>query len=96
MRQTPASRLVKSELECRRNERVVAVRLIVELLVHWQGGDHTRLTIKKNRAVQTRWATGGDTTSLIDALSEQIPDKSIGAALDWSGKQLVVVTPVHE
>jgi hypothetical protein len=27
----------------------------IQLLLHWQGGDHTRLTVKKNRRGQTRW-----------------------------------------
>ena len=28
----------------------------IELLLHWQGGDHTRLAVKKNRRGQTRWS----------------------------------------
>jgi uncharacterized protein YecE (DUF72 family) len=28
----------------------------IHLLLHWQGGDHTRLMVRKNRRGQTRWA----------------------------------------
>jgi hypothetical protein len=40
--------------------RAVISEIIVDILgdtlaliIHWQGGDHTRLTVKKNRAGQT-------------------------------------------
>jgi hypothetical protein len=59
----------------------------IDLIIHWQGGDHTRLTIKKNRAGQTRWSTDDDVINLIEALARQMPDKSIAAVLNRSGKQ---------
>jgi DNA invertase Pin-like site-specific DNA recombinase len=59
----------------------------IALIIHWQGGDHTRLEIKKNRAGQTRWSTNDDVIGLIHALARQMPDKSIAAVLNRSGKQ---------
>lgn len=58
----------------------------IDLIIHWQGGDHTRLTTKKNRAGQTRWSTDDDVIGLIHALARQMPDKSIAAVLNRSGK----------
>ena len=59
----------------------------VDLIIHWQGGDHTRLTAKKNRAGQTRWSTADDVIELIEALARQMPDQSIAAVLNRSQKQ---------
>jgi DNA invertase Pin-like site-specific DNA recombinase len=39
----------------------------IRLLLHWQGGDHTHLTVRKNRRGQTRWAVEPETTDLIRA-----------------------------
>jgi DNA invertase Pin-like site-specific DNA recombinase len=59
----------------------------IDLIVHWQGGDHTRLTTKKNRAGQTRWSTDDDVIDLIEALARQMPDEAIAAVLNRSRKQ---------
>jgi DNA invertase Pin-like site-specific DNA recombinase len=59
----------------------------IDLIIHWQGGDHTRLTVKKNRAGQTRWSNDDNVIDLIEALARQMPDKSIAAVLNRSGKQ---------
>jgi excisionase family DNA binding protein len=59
----------------------------LQMVVHWQGGDHTRLTAKKNRAGQTRWATDGDIVDLVTALARQMPDETIAAVLNRSGKK---------
>jgi hypothetical protein len=59
----------------------------IHLIIHWQGGDHTRLEIRKNRAGQTRWSTDDDVIGLIEAMARQMPDKSIAAVLNRSGKQ---------
>jgi hypothetical protein len=47
------------------------------LIIHWQGGDHTRLTVKRNRPGQTRWATDDDIVDLVRALARQMPDQTI-------------------
>jgi hypothetical protein len=52
----------------------------IDLVVHWQGGDHTRLTVPKNRTGRHRWTTEAETGELIRALARQQPDVSIAAA----------------
>jgi excisionase family DNA binding protein len=59
----------------------------ISLIIHWQGGDHTRLEVPKNRAGQTRWSTDADVIDLIRVLARQMPDTSIAAVLNRSGKQ---------
>jgi hypothetical protein len=58
----------------------------LELVVHWQGGDHTRLSVRRNRAGQTRWATDADVVDLVRALARQMPDQTIAALLNRLGK----------
>jgi DNA invertase Pin-like site-specific DNA recombinase len=59
----------------------------ISLIVHWQGGDHTRLEVLKNRTGQTRWSTDADVIELIHVLARQMSDTSIAAVLNRSGKQ---------
>jgi len=59
----------------------------IELVVHWQGGDHTRLTVPKNRTGQHRWKTDAETGELIQALARQQPDAGIAAILNRCGKR---------
>ena len=40
----------------------------IALVIHWQGGDHTRLEAPKNKAGQTRWTTDIDIIKLVQAL----------------------------
>src|SRR6266566_1318994 len=58
----------------------------IELIIHWQGGDHTHLSVKKNKAGQNRWATDADVVELVRILARQLPDESIAAILNRSGK----------
>jgi hypothetical protein len=58
----------------------------IELVIHWQGGDHTRLSVKKNKGGQNRWATDADVVELVRVLARQLPDESIAAILNRSGK----------
>ncbi len=58
----------------------------LELIIHWQGGDHTRLAAKRNRPGQTRWTTEADVVELVHALARQMPDGAIAAVLNRSGK----------
>jgi excisionase family DNA binding protein len=59
----------------------------VQLLLHWQGGDHTRLTVKKNRRGQTRWTVEPETIDLIRACARLMPDKAIAGMLNRTGKR---------
>ncbi len=59
----------------------------IDLVVHWQGGDHTQLTAPKNRAGRHRWTTEAETGELIRALARQQPDAGIAAILNRCGKR---------
>lgn len=59
----------------------------IDLAVHWQGGDHTRLTVAKNRTGQHRLTTDTETGELIRALARQQPDAGIAAILNRCGKR---------
>jgi excisionase family DNA binding protein len=59
----------------------------LDLIIHWQGGDHTRLAVKKNRGGQTRWSTDADVIELVKALARQMPDDLIAAVLNRGGKK---------
>jgi hypothetical protein len=55
-------------------------------IIHWQGGDHTRLTVKRNRAGQTRWTTDAEVVDLVRALARQMPVETVASVLNRSGK----------
>jgi excisionase family DNA binding protein len=57
----------------------------VELVIHWQGGDHTELSVVKNRIGQHRWATDVEVQDLITQLARQLNDGSIAALLNRLG-----------
>jgi len=59
----------------------------IDLVLHWQGGDHTALTVKKNRIGQHRWAVEGETEALVRELARLMPDKAIAAVLNRAGKR---------
>jgi len=42
---------------------------IIELILHWQGGDHTALKVKKNTAGKHRLMIPADTLTLIRELA---------------------------
>src|SRR5260370_40042527 len=60
-------------------EIVVNISDTLKLIIHWQGGDHTELTVKKNKAGHNRWVTDADVVNLVAALARQMPDESIAA-----------------
>ena len=69
------------------NEIVVdVVGDTLALIIHWQGGDHTELTVKKNKVGQTRWTVAADVVDLVRVLARQLPDNAIAAILNRSGK----------
>jgi len=59
----------------------------IVLLLHWQGGDHTTLRVRKNATGHHRWTTPADTAHLIKALARLMPDQSIAAILNRAGKR---------
>src|SRR5438477_7030255 len=55
------------------------------LVLHWQGGDHTRLEVAKNRTGQNRWKTDVETVQLVRELARILPDHSIAPVLNRLG-----------
>ena len=42
------------------------------LVIHWQGGDHTEMKVKKNKVGQTRWTTDAGVVDLVRVLCAAI------------------------
>jgi hypothetical protein len=57
----------------------------VRMIVHWQGGDHTELRLKKTPTGRHRNVTSGDTLELIASLARQQPDQRIAATINRLG-----------
>jgi DNA invertase Pin-like site-specific DNA recombinase len=58
----------------------------IGMVLHWQGGDHTALKVKKNRVGHDRWTLAEDTAVLIRELARLIPDQAIARLLNRAGK----------
>lgn len=59
----------------------------VRLVLHWQGGDHTELTLQKTRTGQHRYVTDTDTIELIRSLARIQPDPMIASILNRMGRR---------
>lgn len=59
----------------------------IDLLLHWRGGDHTRLSVPRNRKGQHRWAASAEVVDLVRGLARQLPDGAIAATLNRLGKK---------
>lgn len=59
----------------------------VHLVLHWQGGDHSELKVRKPRNGEHRWALDATTTDIIRELARLMPDMSIAALLNRAGKR---------
>jgi hypothetical protein len=82
---TPATR--KRIIRTLIQEIVVRVRQeTLDLVIHWQGGDHTPLQVKKNRTGEHRWSTSADVVDLVRVLARQMRDSTIAAVLNRAGK----------
>lgn len=57
----------------------------LELVMHWQGGDHTELSIVKNRTGKHRWTTDIKVEQLLTELSRLLPDGGIASLLNRLG-----------
>jgi excisionase family DNA binding protein len=57
----------------------------IELIIHWQGGDHTELSVTKNRTGQHRWTTDVEVQALITQLARQLTDGTIASLLNRLG-----------
>ena len=58
----------------------------IEMVLHWQGGDHTALKLKMNTVGKHRWTVPEDTLTLVRELARQMPDKQIARLLNRTGK----------
>src|ERR1700750_2456305 len=59
---------------------------LMEMVLHWQSGDHTALKLKMNGAGKHRWTVPEDTLSLIRELARLMPDQQIARLLNRAGK----------
>ena len=54
----------------------------LRVLIHWQGGQHSELLLRKRRTGQHRWTTSVETADLIRQLARRMSDKQIAAQLN--------------
>ena len=59
---------------------------VVEMVLHWQGGDHTMLKFKMKTSGKYRCSIPDDTLSLVRQLARLIPDSQIAKLLNRAGK----------
>lgn len=59
----------------------------IDLKIHWQGGDHTQLNVRKARSGEHRWILDAPTTDIIRELARQVPDYRIAGILNRAGKR---------
>jgi hypothetical protein len=58
----------------------------IEMILHWQGGDHTALKVRRNGVGKHRWTIPEDTLSLVRELARLMPDRQIARLLNRAGK----------
>ena len=58
----------------------------IEMILHWQGGDHTALKLTKNGVGKHRWTIPEDTLSLVRDLARLMPDRQIARLLNRADK----------
>src|ERR1700719_776866 len=61
---------------------------VINMVLHWQGGDHTALQVKLrlNAAGRHHWPPPEDTIALVRDLARLMPDRQIARLLNRSGK----------
>ena len=58
----------------------------IKLIIHWEGGEHTKLEVLKNKSFDYPLRTDVETRKIISALARIMPDKHIVAFLNRIGK----------
>lgn len=53
--------------------------------MHWQGGDHTDLSIVRNQPGKHRWTTDIEVEQLLTELARLLPDRGIASLLNRQG-----------
>jgi excisionase family DNA binding protein len=61
---------------------VYVEKKILRVLIHWQGGQHSELQVRKRKLGEHRWKTEGDTLELVQQLARLMSDKQIAAQLN--------------
>jgi excisionase family DNA binding protein len=61
---------------------VYVEKRILRVLIHWQGGQHSELQVRKRKPGEHRWKTEEDTLELVQQLARQMSDKQIAAQLN--------------
>jgi DNA invertase Pin-like site-specific DNA recombinase len=59
----------------------------IDLMLHWQGGDHTNLKVIKARSGEHRWKLDAATSDIIMELARLMPDMHIASVLNRAGKR---------
>ena len=59
----------------------------VDMVLHWRGGDHTTLKVKKNTTGKHRWTVAEETETLVRELARLMPDRAIASVLNRAGKR---------
>lgn len=59
----------------------------VRLVLHWQGGDHTELTLQKRRTGQHRYVTDVDIVEIVRGLARIETDARIACILNKTGRR---------
>jgi excisionase family DNA binding protein len=57
----------------------------LRVLIHWQGGQHSELSLRKRHAGEHRWTTSVETVDLIRQLARRMSDKQLAAQLNRLG-----------
>jgi hypothetical protein len=66
----------------------IVARLVednVELVIHWQGGKHTHLSVRKNRTGQHGHSTSREVVDVVRDLARCLPDGHIASVLNRLG-----------
>ena len=85
----PAATMATRKRIVRTVLREIVVRVedgFVDMALHWQGGDHTALKIKKNACGKHRWTVEEDVEVLVRELARLMPDRAIAPILNRAGK----------
>jgi len=85
----------------------VSSESMLELVIHWKGGKHTRLHVRKNRTGEHRHCTSREVIDLVRELARQMPDVQItrvlnrlgyrtGAGNTWTESRVCSLRSTHE
>lgn len=58
----------------------------IKLIIHWEGGEHSKLEVLKNKSFENSFSTDVETKKIITELARIMPDKNIVAFLNRMGK----------